>query len=237
MKDINIPHHIGIILDGNGRWAKERGLGRSLGHKEGLKTLEELIPYIYKQGVSIISIYVFSTENFKRPKPEVDYLMSLFSNNFKHLEELCQENHIKILFSGRKEHLSNSVMAMEESLMENTKNNTRGILNICLNYGGLSEMVDMVKKVVKENVDLNTLNEQTIYQYLYQPLPPLDLLIRTGGEKRISNFMLCSLAYAELYFTDVYFPDFKPEEFQKALDSYQKRDRRFGGVKDETKSH
>lgn len=231
MKDMKIPHHVGIILDGNGRWAKERGLGRSLGHKEGLKTLEELIPYVYQQGVSIVSIYVFSTENFKRPKVEVDYLMTLFSNNFNHLEKLCQENQIKILFSGRKENLSKSVISMEDTLMEHTKTNTRGILNICLNYGGLSELVDMVKKVVHDHVDVSTLTEENIYQYLYQPLPPIDLLIRTGGEQRLSNFMLGSMAYAELYFTDVYFPDFKQDEFQKALDSYNKRDRRFGGVK------
>lgn len=237
MKDMKIPHHVGIILDGNGRWAKERGLGRSMGHKEGLNTLEKLIPYIYNKGVSIVSIYVFSTENFMRPKAEVDYLMTLFSKNFKHLEQLCQENQIKILFSGRREPLSKSVLKMEEELMTNTKDNTRGTLNICLNYGGLSEIVDMVKKINDADININEIDEQTIYKYLYQNLPPLDLLIRTGGEKRISNFMLCQMAYAELYFTDIYFPDFKPIEFQKALDSYQKRDRRFGGVKDETKSN
>lgn len=237
MNEVKIPHHVGIILDGNGRWAKERGLARSMGHKEGLHTLEKLVPYIYEKGVSIISVYAFSTENFKRSKVEVDYLMKLFSSNFEQLKNLCQENNIKILFSGRKEPLPKSVLVMEENLMNYTKDNTRGILNICLNYGGLSEIVDMIKKIKLENVDIDQLNEQTLYHYLYQDLPPLDLLIRTGGEQRISNFMLCSVAYAEFYFTDVYFPDFTREEFDKALDSYQRRDRRFGGVKDETKSY
>lgn len=179
MNEIKIPKHLGIILDGNGRWAQAKGLNRSMGHKEGLKTLEKLIPYIYKQGVSIISIYVFSTENFKRPKNEVDYLMYLFSSKFKHLEKICQENDIRILFSGRKENLAEDVLHIEEELMEHTKNNVQGVLNICLNYGGLSEIVDMVKHLTQE--EINTLNEQNIYQYLYQDLPPLDLLIRTGG--------------------------------------------------------
>lgn len=237
MTDVKTPYHVGIILDGNGRWAEARGLTRSMGHKEGLHTLEKLIPVIYQEGVSIVSIYVFSTENFKRPKKEVDYLMKLFSSNFKHLEELCIENNIQILFSGRKEPLSSRVIAMEEELMKNTKKNTRGILNICLNYGGMSEIVDMVKKIVDANLDINEVTESTIYHYLYQDLPPIDLLIRTGGEQRISNFMLYQMAYAEMYFTKVYFPDFTEENLKKALDSYRYRNRRFGGVKNETKSY
>lgn len=236
MNDVKIPHHVGIILDGNGRWAKTRGLNRSMGHKEGLHTLEELLPYVYEQGVFIVSIYVFSTENFKRSKEEVDYLMKLFASNMKPLKNICMKNDIKILFSGRKNPLSKEVLKTEDKLMDDTKDNKRGILNICLNYGCLSEIVDMIHKISEENIDVKSIDEGTIYHYLYQDLPPLDLLIRTGGEQRLSNFMLCQMAYAEMYFTDVYFPDFKKDEFRKALETYQNRDRRFGGVKNEAKS-
>lgn len=237
MNDVRIPKHVGIILDGNGRWAKARGLSRSMGHKEGLNTLEELVPSIYNSGVEVLSIYVFSTENFKRPKKEVDYLMGLFANNFDRLETICNANNIKILFSGRKENLSKKVLEVEEQLEENTKMNTRGILNICLNYGGMCELVDMTKKIITEQVPVEEIDEEILRKHLYQELPLLDLLIRTGGEMRVSNFMLYQLAYAELYFTNVYFPDFKEEEWKKALTAYQHRDRRFGGIKDETKSH
>ena len=234
---MNKIKHLGIILDGNGRWAKKRGLNRSLGHKEGLNTLEQIVPVIFNNGIEILSIFVFSTENFKRPEAEVNYLMKLFSNNFDKLNNICNKNNIKIVFSGRVENLPKSVLKTEEKLVLSTKNNHRGILNICLNYGGQSEMVDMVKKIIDEKVPSSEINEEMLYKYLYQDLPPMDLLIRTGGNKRISNFMLYSLAYSELYFTDTYFPDFNEEELLKALSIYNHTERRFGGLKDETKSN
>ena len=228
MEDVRIPKHVGIILDGNGRWAKARGLSRSMGHKEGLNTLEELVPTIYNIGVEVLSIYVFSTENFKRTKKEVDYLMGLFSNNFDRLESICNKNNIKILFSGRKDHLSKKVLDVEDRLEENTKTNTRGILNICLNYGGMCELVDMTKKIVSEGISVEEINEEVLRSHLYQELPLLDLLIRTGGEMRVSNFMLYQLAYAEFYFTDVYFPDFKEKDLDKAIKNYKNRKRTYG---------
>ena len=234
---MNKIKHLGIILDGNGRWAKKRGLNRSLGHKEGLNTLEQIVPVIFNNGIEILSIFVFSTENFKRPEAEVNYLMKLFSNNFDKLNNICNKNNIKIVFSGRVENLPKSVLKTEEKLVQSTKNNNRGILNICLNYGGQSEIVDMVKKIIDEKVPSDKINEEVLYKYLYQDLPPMDLLIRTGGNKRISNFMLYSLAYSELYFTDTYFPDFNEEELLKALNIYNHTERRFGGLKDETKSN
>lgn len=234
---MNKIRHLGIILDGNGRWAKKRGLNRSLGHKEGLNTLEKIVPVIFKNGIEVLSIFVFSTENFKRPESEVNYLMKLFSNNFDKLNNICNKNNIKIVFSGRIENLPKSVLETEEKLTLNTKNNSKGILNICLNYGGQSEIVDMIKKIIDLKVPSSEINEEMLYKYLYQDLPPMDLLIRTGGNKRISNFMLYSLAYSELYFTDTYFPDFNEEELLKALNIYNHTERRFGGLKDETKSN
>lgn len=236
-----IPNHVAIILDGNGRWAKKRGLKRSLGHKAGYENLKSLSDYIFKKGVKILSVFAFSTENFKRSKEEVDYLMNLIVKHFKKEAIKFKENNIKVLISGRKEKLNQDVLGAIEYIQNETKNNTGGILNICLNYGGQEEIIDASKKIAidyKEgNLNLDELNKKTFYKYLYNDLEPIDFLIRTSGEERISNFMLYSLAYSELYFTKTYFPDFKEEEFDKALLEYQTRDRRFGGVKYETENN
>lgn len=233
MNDISIPTHVGIIMDGNGRWAQKRGLNRSMGHLEGSKTLEEVGIYILKKGVKVLSVFAFSTENFKRSKEEVDYLMNLFVKMFKNKCKIFIKNDIKIVFSGRKNNLREDVVAAMDYLMDKTKDNQSGILNICLNYGGQEEIIDASKKIAilykNGDIDLDSISKEEFYKYLYNDLPPIDLLIRTSGEERISNFNLYQLAYSELYFTDTLFPDFKRKEFDLALDAYNKRNRRFGG--------
>ncbi len=229
LDNIKIPCHVGIIMDGNGRWAKERGLNRSKGHEAGYKTLKTTAKYILDSGVKVLSVFAFSTENFNRSKEEVDFLMNLFIKGFKKDSAFFNKENIKVVFSGRKEPLKKDVIETMEYLSESTKNNTKGILNICLNYGGRSEIVDAVNHIIKDN--LKEVDEEVINNYLYNKLPDIDLLIRTSGEVRISNFMLWQLSYAELYFPKCYFPDFNQEEFDKALLEYTKRDRRFGSVK------
>ena len=232
MENLKIPYHVGIILDGNGRWATERGLKRSEGHKAGFETLKILSKHVFTRGVKVLSVFAFSTENFNRTKDEVDYLMNLFLKGFKSSIKEFNKNNIKVVFSGRKEPLSDKVYKSMKSLEKETLNNTGGVLNICLNYGGQTEIVDTTKKLINDVLDgkLKTedITPEIFMKNLYNDLPPMDFLIRTSGEIRVSNFMLFSLAYAEMYFPLTYFPDFKESEFDKALEEYTKRDRRFG---------
>jgi undecaprenyl diphosphate synthase len=232
MEKLKIPYHVGIILDGNGRWATERGLKRSEGHKAGFETLKILSKHVFTRGVKVLSVFAFSTENFNRTKDEVDYLMNLFLKGFKSSIKEFNKNNIKVVFSGRKEPLSDKVYKSMKSLEKETLNNTGGILNICLNYGGQTEIVDTTKKLINDVLDgkikAEDITPEIFMKNLYNDLPPIDFLIRTSGEIRISNFMLFSLAYAEMYFPHTYFPDFKEDEFDKALEEYTKRDRRFG---------
>lgn len=236
MKEVNLPKHVGIILDGNGRWATKRNKSRSYGHKCGFENLRKLTKYIFKKNIKYLSVFAFSTENFKRSKEEVDFLMNLFLTSFKKLEKELNNSGIKIIFSGRKEPLKEDVYEEMKRIEKSTEDNKNAILNICLNYGGHAEIIDASKKIAKDvldkKLDIDSLDEEIFNKYLYQDLPPMDLLIRTGGDFRISNFMLYSIAYAELYFTDTYFPDFNEKEFDKALNNYANRDRRFGGVKE-----
>lgn len=235
MENIVIPKHVGIIMDGNGRWAKMRGKKRSFGHLEGSKTLENIALYAIECGVQVLSVYAFSTDNFKRSKEEVDYLMDLFITMFNKKMKKIKDNDIKVIFSGRRKPLRKDVLASMDKIVEETKNNKRGILNICLNYGGQEEIVDATKKIVElvNNGELNIddIDKNSFYKYLYNDLPPLDLLIRTSGEFRLSNFMSYQSTYSEFYFTDTLFPDFDNREFDKAIESYNKRDRRFGNAK------
>ena len=232
MENLKIPYHVGIILDGNGRWATERGLKRSEGHKAGFETLKILSKHVFTRGVKVLSVFAFSTENFNRTKDEVDYLMNLFLKGFKSSIKEFNKNNIKVVFSGRKEPLSDKVYKSMKSLEKETLNNTGGVLNICLNYGGQTEIVDTTKKLINDVLDgkLKTedITPEIFMKNLYNDLPPMDFLIRTSGEIRVSNFMLFSLAYAEMYFPHTYFPEFKEDEFDKALEEYTKRDRRFG---------
>lgn len=235
MENIVIPKHVGIIMDGNGRWAKMRGKKRSFGHLEGSKSLEKIALYAIECGVQVLSVYAFSTDNFKRSKEEVDYLMDLFITMFNKKMKKIKDNDIKVIFSGRRKPLREDVLASMNKIVEETKNNKRGILNICLNYGGQEEIIDATKKIVElvNNGELNIddVDKNNFYKYLYNDLPPLDLLIRTSGEFRLSNFMPYQSTYSEFYFTDTLFPDFNNQEFDRAIESYNKRDRRFGNAK------
>lgn len=228
--------HLAIIVDGNGRWATQRGKIRSEGHKEGSKTLEKLILHIARTtDIKVASFYVFSTENFKREEKEVSYLMKLFGLMFERVKEKYLKENIKIVFSGAEEGLNKQVLSKMKSLENETKDNTGLIVNFCLNYGGRREIVDTTKKLVekvqKGELKKEEINEETFQKNLYNDLPDVDFLIRTSGEQRLSNFLLWEVSYAEFYFPDTYFPDFDEKEFDKAIEVYQNRDRRFGGVK------
>ena len=236
MENVVYPKHLGIIMDGNGRWAKEKGLNRSLGHKAFADNLIKLLDYIYKNtSIKVVSLYAFSTENFKRDKSEVEYLMKLFVRLFNSKLESIKKNNVKVVFSGRRENLPKNVLEAMDKTMEDTKHNTRGILNICLNYGGDYEIVDMTKKIAKQvlegNLKIEDITKEVVSKNLYQDLPPLDFVIRTSGEKRISNFMIYQSSYTEYDFPDTYFPDFDSKYLEKSLDNYRKRDRRFGNAK------
>ena len=229
----NLPNHVGIIMDGNGRWATKRGLKRSLGHKAGSENLEKLLDHIYNLGIKYVSIYAFSTENFKREKDEVDYLMDLFVKMFTLKKKMFIKNELKVIFSGRRDNLRDDVRNSLEKLEELTKDYTRGTLNICLNYGGRYEIIDMTKKIAnlakEDKISINDIDEELVNKYMYQELPPLDFVIRTSGEQRISNFMLWQASYAEYYFPKTLFPDFDSKEFDDAIEEYNNRNRRYGG--------
>lgn len=239
--NFKIPCHIAIIVDGNGRWAQERGRSRSLGHKAGADNLNKIAKYAFSKGVKTLSIFVFSTENFKRSDEEVNYLMDLFVTSFNRSFSKLKEENVKIVFSGRKEPLPDRVLKSMSKLKEDTKHNSKHTLNICLNYGGRSEIVDAAKKisldVVNNKLLINELDEDMFNKYLYNELDSVDLLIRTSGELRISNFMLWQLSYAEFYFTNTYFPAFDEKAFDLAIEEYNKRDRRFGGIKYDNKNY
>jgi len=225
----NIPNHLAIILDGNRRWAKLRGLRTLDGHKKGFDTIIDLVKHCKNRGIKILSVFAFSTENFKRSEDEVNYLMNLFITGFKTKKKELLDENIKVVFSGAKDNLKKDVIKVMEELTELTKEKDGAIFNVCLNYGGRQEIIDAFKKMQEDNIDMNELTEEKFNEYLYQNLPPIDFLIRTSGELRISNFMLWQLSYAEMYFTDTLIPDFNEEELDKALLEYEKRNRRFGG--------
>ena len=228
--DVKIPTHVAIILDGNGRWAKERGLTRSQGHDAGFKNLVSLSKYVFNRGVKVLSLYCFSTENFKRSDDEVKHLMNIFLRLCTREIRTFNKNNIKVVFSGRDEPLSEKVIKARNKMVYETRNNTGGILNLCLNYGSRAEIVDACKKIIEEGIPSEKVTEDMFGRYLYNDLPDVDLMIRTSGELRLSNFLLWQNSYAEFYFPKTYFPDFDNEEFEKALREYTNRDRRFGGL-------
>ncbi len=231
---MNIPKHVAIIMDGNGRWATKRNLSRSIGHLEGSKTLKKIVEYAFSNGIEILSVFAFSTENFKRSKEEVNYLMNLFVKMLKDYFDELNEKGIKIVFSKKESGLPDKLENIIKDVTEKTKDNKNGIFNVCINYGGQDEIVDVVKKISKKvldgNINIDDINKNIIEENLYQKLPPIDLLIRTSGEYRISNYMLWQMAYSEMYFTNTYFPDFDEFELKKAIEEYSKRDRRFGNI-------
>lgn len=239
-ENIKIPYHLAIIMDGNGRFAKEQGKKRSYGHEKGAENLKKLALYAFEKGVKVLSVFAFSTENFKRSEEEVNFLMSLFIKYFNKEFKIFKEKDIKVVFSKRVSGLPQEVEEAILKIEDETKDNKKGIFNICLNYGGRLEMVDtcqkIAKKVLNKELNIDAIDEQVFSQNLYNDLPDIDLLIRTSGEIRISNFMLWHLAYSEMYFTSTYFPVFDNKELDKAFSWYNQRNRRFGGINDETKS-
>ena len=226
MNNIIVPNHIGIIMDGNRRWAKEKNKKTIEGHLAGANRIISLAKYIFEKGVKYLSIYAFSTENFNRSAEEVSYLMGLIIKFFNERVNELHDYNIKIVVSGLRDNLSKEVLKCIDNVVDLTKDNTGGVLNVCLNYGGRREIVDAVNKIKEANVSIT---EETFGKYLYNDLPDLDYVIRTSGEERISNFMLWQISYAEFYFPKVYFPDFDEKEFDKALEIYNNRNRRFGG--------
>lgn len=225
---IEVPKHIAIIMDGNGRWAKKRGLPRTLGHREGAKTLQKILKYAGEIGIQYLTVYAFSTENWKRSEEEVSTLMKLFSKYMKKEEKNLMKNNVRFLVSGRKERVSDSLWKEIKALEEKTSLNTGITFHIAFNYGGRAEIVDAVNRLLQEKKE--SISEEDISSHLYQNLLDPELIIRTSGEFRISNFLLWQLAYAEIYVTDTLWPDFEEKDLDLALENFQKRERRFGGI-------
>lgn len=229
---MNKLNHLAIIVDGNGRWAKSIGKIRSYGHLKGYENLKKIINYVNDNlDIKYISLFVFSTENFKRSKDEVDYLMNLFKKGFKEEKDVYIKKNMKVVFSYKKEGLSKDTISIIEEVESSTKDNTGLVVNFCLNYGGRSEIVDACKKIIDDKIDKNDITEDLFKDYLYNKLPDIDLMIRTSGEQRISNFMLWSMSYSELYFTKTYFPAFTTNELLEIIDDFNNRDRRYGNAK------
>jgi len=230
----HLPKHIAIIMDGNGRWATERGLPRTSGHKEGAKAVRRTIKACISLNIPTLTLYAFSTENWKRPKKEVLYLINLFKNVLIEEKEQLINNRIRVNFLGRSKYLPNSLIDKMREIKDATNRNTQLNLNIAINYGGRAEIVDAVKsiasKVVDKKITIKEIDENLVRGHLYDnKLPDPDLLIRTGNEMRISNFMLWQIAYTELYITQVYWPDFDRNTLIEAINNFQKRTRKYGG--------
>lgn len=230
----NIPKHIAIIMDGNGRWAKKRGLSRSMGHREGSRTLKKIVEACYQLGVRYLTVYAFSTENWSRPKEEVDELMKLLLEYLRNAERELAGKKVRIRVIGEKKHLPKEIIKEIKRVEENTENIEGLDFIIALNYGGRQELVEAVSNLVEDAKAglISEIDEEAISERLYtNGIPDPDLLIRTSGEMRISNFLIWQLSYSEFFFCDVLWPDFSEVNLKDAIISYQGRQRRFGGVK------
>lgn len=225
------PFHVAIIMDGNGRWAKKKRLPRLLGHRAGIRALERTVRAAEGLGITHLSIYAFSTENWKRPETEIKGLMSLFRFSIRRkVDEISREN-VKLRFAGKKEGLPGDVAGLMHWAEEKTAANTGLTLVACLNYGGRAEIVDCVNSLIAEGRTI-PVTEEDITGRMYAPeIPMPDLIIRTSGEQRLSNFWLWQCAYSELYFTDVLWPDFGPEDLKRAVEHFLNRERRYGAIK------
>ena len=233
MENENLPKHIAIIMDGNRRWARERGKPASFGHKEGAKTLEKIVRYCNKIGIEHITVYAFSTENWKRTQEEVSALMNLFQSYLDDYSKRADSENIKVQIIGRRDGLSEKMKKSIDKCMERTRENTGIVFNIALNYGGRDELVHAIKNIaeqVKENkINIEDISEQMISDNLYtQGQPDPDLLIRTSGELRLSNFLPWQLVYTEFMFVEKNWPDFDEEDIDNAIKIYQNRNRKFG---------
>jgi len=235
-----LPNHVAIIMDGNGRWAKQKGKLRVFGHKNGVKSVQVIVEAATELGIKNLTLYTFSTENWNRPKKEVDVLMGILVSSLKKELKTLTKNNIKLQTLGKLDGLPKKVVKELKEVIEKTKNNTRLTLNLALNYGSREEIVNAIKiiskKVVNNDLSIEEIDENIINNHLYTvTLPDVDFLIRTSGEKRISNFLLWQIAYAELYFTDTLWPDFRKKHFFQAIKEYQQRERRFGKTSEQIK--
>lgn len=238
MKDIdlkNVPKHIGIIMDGNGRWAKNRFLPRIAGHKEGMNRVVDIVEECCKIGIRTLTLYAFSTENWKRPEEEVNGLMNILVIYINSQLKRILENNIVFRVIGDYSKLPDSIVKLLEDSINKSKNNNGMVLNISLNYGGRAEIIASIKKlyddILKEKFSIDDLNEESFKNYLYtKENSDVDLMIRTGNEKRISNFLIYQLAYSEFYFTDILWPEFYVDNLYDAIYDFQNRNRRFGGI-------
>ena len=235
---MNVPQHVAIILDGNGRWAKAKGMPRNYGHAQGSKNVERICEEAWRLGIKYLTVYAFSTENWNRPKSEVDALMTLLRNYMKTCLKTAEKNDMKIRVIGDIEPLDEDIKKRIFELEEASKNNGGLNFTIALNYGSRDEMIRAVRRLAQDCVD-GKVDPQEIDEKMYESyldthdIPDPDLLIRTSGELRLSNYLLWQLAYTEFYFTDVPWPDFNKAELEKAIEKYNGRDRRYGGVKEE----
>lgn len=231
----SLPEHIAIIMDGNGRWAKKRLLPRTAGHKEGVKRVMEIVEECGNLGIKHLTLYAFSTENWSRPKKEIDYLMKLLVKFIKNKLEEINRNNVKLNILGDLNKFDKDITRQMDYATELTKNNSKLILNIALNYGGRNEIVRATKlicdKVIDNEISIDDINEESFKEYLYtvsQPDP--DIVIRTSGEKRLSNFLNYQVAYSEFFFIDVNWPDFNTNNLYKVIYDFQQRNRRFGSI-------
>lgn len=233
--DINIdnliiPKHIAIILDGNGRWAKKRLLPRAMGHKAGCETLEKIVEDCARLGVSYLTVYGFSTENWKRSEEEVSALMNLFRLYMKKLMEVANNNNVLVKMIGDKSRFATDIIEGIDKLVDSTKNNTGMVFTFAVNYGSRDEIKRAISNIISDNIKAEDISEELISSYLDTAgIPDPDLLIRTSGEFRISNYLLWQIAYSEIYITDTLWPDFNKNELIKAIENYNHRERRFGG--------
>jgi len=228
-----IPKHVAIIMDGNGRWAKSKGLSRVFGHNEGVNSARDIVEASGQLGIKYLTLFTFSTENWKRPHAEVTLLMKLLIRSIRDETERLNQNDVRLVATGNLDNLPSRVLKELQDAMEITKNNKLMTLNLALSYSGRWDILNAVKKILKEQIeskiDLESINDKTFSKYLVTGnIPDPDLMIRTGGEFRISNFLLWQLAYSEIYIEDNFWPEFKRAQFYKAISEYQKRERRFG---------
>ncbi len=230
-----VPRHVGVIMDGNGRWAQDRGLDRTEGHRAGRHAARRFMRAAQARGIEYVSLYAFSTENWTRPVSEVEALMELIETAvLVELEELCREE-VRLRVSGRRSELPEPLQNALSKAEEATAENEAITLNLCVNYGGQAELVDAAKQIAEKvrdgEMQTDEIDTDIFARYLYVPeIPPMDLLIRPGGDMRVSNFMLWQVAYAEFYSMPDYWPDFQPEHLDRAIEDYQRRQRRFGGL-------
>jgi len=227
-----LPRHVAVIMDGNGRWAKRRNLPRVEGHRAGSKSVREIVETCGRLGISFLSLYAFSKENWKRPKREISTLWRLLEDYLKREDKLLIENNFRLIVIGQREAIPDSVNRELQRVESVTKNNSRLTILLALNYGGRAEIVDAAKTIIAQHdLEPDSLNEETFADYLYTAgIPDPDLLIRTSGELRVSNFLLWQIAYSEIWITPKYWPDFRKKHFLQALLDYQKRERRFGDI-------